>query len=107
MTEERYVVVRALSGAVLEYDPFSSAAEAMARAQEFYDNTGVECYAARLVPVALDKKSSLVILREQTAAIASLSTSTHTRTEQIYAEVQQLRKALTDTMALIQQEVSA
>ena len=107
--EDRYAVVRVdlagYSNGVVGHA--FSADEAVARAREYHANTGVECYAARLVPVALDKKSSLVILREQTAAIASLATSTQTRTEQIYFELQQLRTALTDAMSLIQEEVSA
>jgi hypothetical protein len=44
-----------------------------------------------LVPVRLDKKSSLQIVREQTAATASQVTSVNTRTEQIYQELQQIR----------------
>lgn len=103
MTEERYAVVRVDQNMVVG-DGLYTADEAMGRAREFYAHTGTECYAARLVPVDLDKKPNLVILREQTAAIASTTTSTQTRTEQIYHELTALRTALTDAFALIQKE---
>lgn len=103
--EDRYAVVRVDQNIVVDCG-FSSADQALVRAQEFYSRTKTECYAARLVPIDLDKKPNLVILREQTAAIASTTTSTATRTEQIYHEVQALRTVLTDAFALIQEEAS-
>lgn len=93
--EDRYAVaiVRPVGAQdVVVEDGFSTADEALAAAVRFYNNTGHECYAVRLVPISLDKKSSLVILREQTAAIASCTTSVATRTEQIYQELQVLRR---------------
>lgn len=92
--EERYAVaiVRPVGAKdVVVEDGFSTADEAVDAAIRFYNNTSHECYAVRLVPVSQDKKSSLVILREQTAAIADLATSTRTRTEQIYHELSAVR----------------
>lgn len=95
--EDRYAVARVdtdgWSNVVVE-DGFSSADEALAGAVRRHGHTGDEYYACRLVPIDLDKKPSLVILREQTAAIASLSTSTATRTEQIYHELTALRESI-------------
>jgi len=97
VTEERYAVVRADSNYVVG-DGLYTADEALERAREFYNRTGVECYAARLVPIALDKKSSLVILREQTAAIADTTSSTRTRTEQTYHELTALRAKVEEVL---------
>lgn len=106
--EDRYAVVRvdATTHSNLVVDHAFSADEAIVRARDYYNNTGCECYAARLVPVSQDKKSSLVILREQTAAIASLTTSTQTRTEQIYHELTALRAAV-ESLAADQKEMVA
>lgn len=91
------MVVRVDQNSVVD-DGFFEAGAALARAQEFYANSGVECYVARLVPLDLDKKPSLVILREQTAAIASVTTSTRTRTEQTYHELTALRATMQEVL---------
>jgi hypothetical protein len=104
--EERYVVVRVDQNHVVD-DGFLSADEALARAKAFYANSGVECYAARLVPIELDKKSSLVILREQTAAIADTTTSTRTRTEQIYHELTAMRAVWEEALAAGKEFIAA
>jgi hypothetical protein len=93
--ETRYVVAKyhldsELDKVVVE-DGFGSWEDAQDAAVRWHGNTGAEFYAARLVPIRLDLKPSLVIVREQTAAIASTTTSTATRTEQIYQELQVLR----------------
>lgn len=75
-------------------DGFVSADEAQTAAVDFYRNTGVECYPVRLVPLPMDKKSSLQIIREQTAATASQVTTINTRTEQIYRELQEVRASM-------------
>jgi hypothetical protein len=107
--EDRYAVaiVRPVGAKdVVVEDGFSTADEALAAAVRFYTNTNHECYAVRLVPVRDDRKSSLVILREQTAAIADTTTSTRTRTEQIYHEVSALRTALVETLHEYQDELA-
>lgn len=96
--EDRYAVVRVDTNMVVG-DGLYTADEALERARAFYANTRSECYAARLVPLDLDKKPSLVILREQTAAIASTTTSTQTRTEQIYQEIQAMRQIWEEAQA--------